>query len=327
MGMGQSGTMHGLIYSNDGSGNFTLFQELQGASDGFSHFVDVNNDNLQDLIVYGLIGSSNPFNGLYINSNGTLILDEDFPEFTAVRGSISASDIDNDNDVDLFISGFPESKLLLNNGDGSFAVDSTSVATTLNSSSLIFDVDGDNDLDIYIAGFTTQQGVFNQQYTNLGNATFIESNNSTFEPTSEGKLAQVDIDSDDDLDVFIIGRNPENEKVAKLYINEGFGQYTEAFSDTFEGVTNGSLGFGDIDGDLDIDIIISGVNDNFEFVTNIYLNQKLDIVSTSESSSIESEIAFFESRINRSQIEIQISQRLEGETIFTLLNIEGIEFQ
>lgn len=77
------------------------------------------------------------------------------------------------------------------------------------------------------------------------------------EAVRESSVAFADVDGDMDQDVLITGESQAGGRVAKLYKNDGAGQYTEV-STPFLGVVNGSSAFADVDGDMDQDVLITG---------------------------------------------------------------------
>uniref|UniRef100_UPI0024A944F7 FG-GAP repeat domain-containing protein n=1 Tax=Phaeodactylibacter xiamenensis TaxID=1524460 RepID=UPI0024A944F7 len=91
-------------------------------------------------------------------------------------------------------------------------------------------------------------GLFAQGFTEL---------NTMLEAVSESSVAFADVDGDMDQDVLITGESQAGGRVAKLYKNDGAGQYTEV-STPFLGVVNGSSAFADVDGDMDQDVLITG---------------------------------------------------------------------
>jgi hypothetical protein len=87
---------------------------------------------------------------------------------------------------------------------------------------------------------------------------------------SDGSVAFADVDNDSDLDLLITGNNGANS-IAKLYLNNGCGYFTELLGVPFSPVYNSSIAFADIDGDLDQDVLICGLA-NSGPVTELYIN-------------------------------------------------------
>jgi gliding motility-associated-like protein len=135
--------------------------------------------------------------------------------------------------------------------------------TGVAQSSIAFaDVDGDNDQDILITGldFDGQPpGVrIAKLYTNDGAGNFTEVLDTPFEGVEEGSIAFADVDGDNDQDVLITGRSDAGYS-AKLYTNDGSGNFTEAIWTPFQGVNESSIAFADVDGDNDQDVLITGI--------------------------------------------------------------------
>ena len=57
-----------------------------------------------------------------------------------------------------------------------------------------------------------------------------------------------------------------------LYTNDGVGNFSEAIDEFFEGVRTSSVAFSDIDGDNDLDVLISGEFISFSGITRLYIN-------------------------------------------------------
>lgn len=94
-----------------------------------------------------------------------------------------------------------------------------------------------------------------------------------FDGAYDGSIGFADIDGDGDEDLLITGeRTGALEGAAKLYENDGLGNFTLIEGTTFEAVSRSSLDFADIDGDGDQDVLIAGYNGNSDRVSNLYRN-------------------------------------------------------
>ena len=69
--------------------------------------------------------------------------------------------------------------------------------------------------------------------------------------------------------------------VTILYTNDGLGNFIEVTGTPFTNLASSSIGFSDIDGDTDLDVIISGLSGSP--VTNLYIND--NIVNTTDLSN------------------------------------------
>ncbi len=132
---------------------------------GGAAFLDFDNDGRQDLffVTGGETVKSGraPRNALYRNLGGGK-----FADVTARSGlgtlpfygmGVAAGDFDNDGHTDLFVTGYPASALLHNNGDGTFT-NVTGRAGVQNAgrwgaSAAWFDYDRDGRLDLFVANY------------------------------------------------------------------------------------------------------------------------------------------------------------------------------
>ncbi len=200
---------------------------------------------------------------LYKNDgSGTFSLDQQSSLVPVDLSSVAFADIDNDQD--LLITGRDVfdgkvSKLYENNGSGAFTEVSSPFEGVLFGSVAFTDVDGDDDQDVFITGENSWNERVSKLYINDGNGVFEESSDNFFDGVRLDSIAFADIDGDNDQDLLITGQNSSDERISKLYRNDGSGIFNE-ISSPFEGVYFGSVGFADIDGDNDNDILITGSN-------------------------------------------------------------------
>lgn len=127
------------------------------------------------------------------------------------------------------------------------------------------DVDDDGDLDLIgISGGTTAR-----LFKNNGVGTYIEEQNGFINDPVEN-IRFVDIEGDNDLDVFVI-RNISTtgiDRVYDIYENNGVGGFTKhqisGITTNFNNVNSAlQFAFGDVDGDNDMDMTISGLTTQF----------------------------------------------------------------
>jgi len=128
------------------------------------------------------------------------------------------------------------------------------------------DVDGDGDADLLVVGNETGDPENAQPsatlYENEGDGTFSPMD-AGLTGVSAGAAAFGDFDDDGDPDLVITGNeggfSAENLPVnsARIYENEGDGSFTP-LNAGIEGVTVGSVDWGDVDGDGDLDLVLTG---------------------------------------------------------------------
>ena len=125
--------------------------------------IDVDGDNDLDLyFVQGgsmfSIGKEQNANQLFINENG------DFINTTDHSGSgdmgfgmgVASGDVDNDGDLDLYITNFGKDSLLRNEGNGTFTDVTIHAGFTdegWTTGSVFFDFDRDGDLDLFVTRY------------------------------------------------------------------------------------------------------------------------------------------------------------------------------
>jgi len=268
------------LYINNGNGNFVDRNRLPIGEVGYSNmaFADVNGDEHEDVIITGRNRLGLRTVRLYINNgNGSFIEKTDVPFHQVERGGIAFSDIDEDGDEDVLISGItPDgirlTNLYLNDGDGNFTEEQETPFVNLAYGAAIFsDLNGDSHEDLLIAGQTDGGERITRMYTNDGNGHFTEQTNTPFAGVFMCSIEVADVNGDDAQDVLITGRSQSSGSIARLYTNDGGGHFTELASASFEGVGNGAGKFSDVNGDGHQDILIIGAG-SWGASARLYLN-------------------------------------------------------
>lgn len=273
------------LYINDGEGNYSLDQgsNIEGLSSGDLSFGDIDNDNDLDLIVTGRNTNMTRRTELYLNDGSGVFTVQSQVQFESVAGSkVELGDLNNDGLLDVVLIGFTGSEaqtnVYLNTGNATFTEVSTIFEDVFLGDIAIFDADNDTDNDVLITGSGNSNNRVSELYLNNGDGTFIESSNSLTGSISSS-VAVADIDSDNDLDIIISGLSLVNglqEPSTTLYINNGMGEYT-ASTQSFINVGRGNVVFEDIDNDQDLDIFISGVDEDDAIIYSFYLNDGLGV--------------------------------------------------
>jgi hypothetical protein len=271
------------LYFNDGIGNFSeiLGTPFDGVYFSALAFSDVDGDGDQDILITGTNNSSQLTAKLYLNNGSGIFSINPSTPFTPVNnGTINFNDIDNDGDQDVLITGLYTfnqrmTKLYSNDGLGNFSeILGTSFEPVNYSAASFSDLDGDNDQDLLISGVNNANLRITKLYTNDGFGNFQEVLGTPFEEVEDGSISISDIDGDNDNDIFITGNNNSNQKIAKLYENDGLANFTESIGTLFPGVFSSSSVFSDIDGDNDADLLFTGYDSSsfFQTITKLYQN-------------------------------------------------------
>ncbi len=164
-------------------------------------------------------------------------------------------------------------------------------------SSIAFsDVDGDGDKDVLITGENSSGDQITKLYTNNGMGAFTEITGTSFDGVARGSITFSDVDGDEDEDVLITGENSSSVRIAKLYINDGLGTFTEMTGTPFDGVAFSSTAFSDVDGDGDEDVLITGWTSSGDRITKLYTNDGMgtftEVTGTPFEGVIEGLVAF-----------------------------------
>ena len=131
------------------------------------------------------------------------------------------------------------------------------------------DIDLDGDIDLLITGTSP---VTSTLYENDGNGQFTAISQPAIVNVYTGASEFADVDNDGDMDLLMTGTTSSPAATANLYINDGTGNFTILAGTTFEASYGGDIDFGDIDGDNDADLIMTGKNASGNIFSKLYLN-------------------------------------------------------
>jgi hypothetical protein len=298
----------GISFRHDygGSGRRYIVEIAGGGVLAF----DYDSDELPDLFFINgapLPGAEGPRrpNALYRNrGDGTF---QDVTEEAGLAGEGygmggAASDIDNDGDLDVFVTAFGENQLYLNRGDGTFRRAGKEHGLgdpRWSTSAAFFELDGDGFLDLYVANYldftfanhrecvSPTAGItaycHPQEYAGAPDVLYRNRGDGAFENVSaasgigalaEGKglgVVALDFDDDGDLDLYVANDTTRNY----LFRNDG-GRLREvgveagvAYNE--QGLAEAGMGVDAADADRDgrLDLVVT----NFDFENNtLYKN-------------------------------------------------------
>jgi len=237
-----------VLYHNNGDGTFTDVSKQAGilAEGGWFGLgvvtADVDGDGWTDILV---ANDSTP-NQFYRNQHdGTFVDDGVMTGFAYSNDGreqagmgIEVADIDQDGDLDIFVTNFSHDYCTLNINDGSGFLEDVSVRVGLVEPTVrflgwgtaLFDAENDGDIDILIgnghvypqveaADIGTSYMQRKQLFENRGNLRFQEvqpDGGALEQPGLSRGLAAGDIDGDGDIDLFLTNNNG----VPDLIMNE-----------------------------------------------------------------------------------------------------------
>lgn len=274
------------LYLNDGTGNYskapdTNFPQVFNPS---IVFVDIDGDDNEDLYISGTDVVDDGHNTFFKNDgtgNFTRFPSNILSNISPWSHQAAFSDIDHDGDQDLCLIGgdFVSSlhaKLYFNDGTGNFTEDTLSILQAVEKGTVDFiDIDNDGDQDLLITGridFDVPHSTM--LYENDGTGKFELLSRSNLRQFSRSAVACSDIDGDGDQDFVISGKTDlQIDSIQTvIYKNNGDGVFIEMNNTDFDLFLLNSLDFGDIDGDGDEDLLVSGSDSEMNVVTKLYEN-------------------------------------------------------
>lgn len=256
-----------------------LFPAAQGILGHAAGWGDVDGDGLIDLYIGTFRKAGRPDNLFFRNAGPTFRLDEQPPLRIASRatGTLFA-DLDNDGDLDLYISSMPQPKndipgcsLFQNDGTGQFtnisAQNGACPPDFGGRSATVLDFDGDGLLDLLVGedplpGYNGSKTKSTRLFRNLGDLKFEDASRVVGLPVDVPGLgvAAGDVNNDGWPDFFVAAQNGGN----RLLINDGQGKFRESpgSRDVFHWPASGGdnmicgVCFGDVNRDGWLDIVL-----------------------------------------------------------------------
>lgn len=233
---------------------------------------DYDRDNDLDVLILG--SSEESPNTTKLFQNGVNGFSEVAIPFPGVAfGSADWGDIDNDNDLDLAISGETSTgeyitKIFRNDGQNYFTELAVNIVGVYRSSVAWGDCDNDGDQDLLVCGATGTQPLYapvSRVYRNNGDGSFTDLNLG-LTGIHNGSARWIDYNHDGYMDIFITGAG-----ITKLYKNYGRLVFMDS-GISLPGYTDCDADWTDYDQDGDTDLIICGQSGGNER-TRIYRNE------------------------------------------------------
>ncbi|MBN2776709.1 MAG: T9SS type A sorting domain-containing protein [Bacteroidales bacterium] len=277
-----------LLYSN--ISNSQIFEEvteveIQEMSDGDVDWGDYNNDGLMDFVITGrkfVESVVHYYFIIYENNGNNHFVELDYSFVGIEDGSLDWGDYNNDNYLDMAISGFHlendifdvYSEVLKNNCDSAFSwIENENFIRTCTGEMKWGDYNTDGKSDLLQCGITKQGYVKANVYSNMNKDSF-----NLFLSISKGKDGNIDwgdYNNDGYLDFVITGWVLDS-KETRVFKSQGDTVFIEQTQFNFSDVMYGSVEWGDYNNDGFLDILISGDDNDWLRITKIYQNIKGD---------------------------------------------------
>ncbi|RLD38411.1 MAG: hypothetical protein DRI74_03910, partial [Bacteroidetes bacterium] len=302
-----SGSYYLHLYISNGS-DFVQTNIDNGLYKAKGRIIDLNNDGQAEVVLIGL--SSNLSTGkvkFYIfeydaTSNpvfNKIDVSDQIASLSAA--SFDLGDIDNDQDIDLVMSGFSAAVGLKSyvyenvtemSGSYQFVAIENDLVATIEGTNNLIDFDGDGDLDVVITGTSIAGDVF-EIYENQiidGSSTWSLLENTGLVPMRLGKVDLGDFNGDGYSDLLYSGLVGGAGKVTNL---SEFNPTDNSFSDSafdVSDIIDADVEFGDLEGDGDLDFAISGESrtESGKYLFRAYVNVRNESAIVLEEESAKS---------------------------------------
>ncbi|NRD20213.1 T9SS type A sorting domain-containing protein [Winogradskyella eckloniae] len=186
---------------------------------------------------------------------------------TGLNGIVEVKlvDLNNDSYLDILATGYNNDSFAWypNDGAGNFLTENIISNTIIGASGMaVGDINNDTHLDIAISAYSNDEVVW---FSNDGTGTFtLETNKIDNTLNAPGAVKLKDIDNDGDLDA-VVGTAAYSGDVIEIFRNDLIPGGTVSFIKDATSVTTGKVGifnleFEDIDGDSNLDLLVSEVS-------------------------------------------------------------------
>lgn len=304
-----SSNKYASLYRNLGESGDYLFEEVfntgmkQHCDEMFFNTIsigDYNNDGYNDIIIMCYDDNGRSID-LYKNEAGTGKFElqqcalpkdgsgEPGKFHPASNGAVMFGDMNNDGWLDIFYTGYSNIsrgiRVYLNQQDGTFKdVTPDNIEGSFESQSVLADVNGDGVLDIVVTGHGDNWARYSSIYYNSVNPetkkpefSHSPSEENGIIPINKANLLIADFNNDGRMDLVVNGYDGASDLTRVYYQDENRKFKLDNQFPVFP-TKEGGINMGDIDGDNNMDVIISGykgtdTGDAYDTPVRIYKNQ------------------------------------------------------
>jgi len=242
----------------------------------------------EDTLLYGISDGNGGYDtaAIFLLVMGVPVFEEITINLDSVAfGNAEWGDYDDDGDLDILITGEKQGGVniysVYENDDGQFtkvspglSVEDYGVRCNNDRSIGWCDLDGDNRLEFILTGETTDNEYITEIYDPVEQIHFTTGLPGIF----NGSVDWGDYDQDGDPDLLITGETTGSSQITEIYRNDGRGDEWSEW--VFTPVSNvlpdleASQGvWADLDNDQDLDIILTGMDEDGALLKYIYWNE------------------------------------------------------
>lgn len=248
-----------------------------------------------------------------------------FPSMNSA--TMISGDVNADGSLDLLLLGqdamYNEvSQLYINDGKGTYGVAKNIQLEGVELGAAAFtDVQNNGYHDLLLTGLNKAGFPIAYLYKNDSQGNFTKTD-TAIEGVYYSAVAFEDVNKDGFQDFILSGLNEEFKPITKLYINTGDGQFLAADASTFEGVYDGNIHFVNLTDSPTQDVVISGKNQQGEWITKLYENDGSGKFTAKESfiNSIEARNIAFSDVDNDGDLDVIITAKYNQVETNVMLN-------
>lgn len=262
------------LYLGNGDRTFTKTTAgLEGGEGGSSSIADLDGDGHLDLLITGRTDNQSVDTKIYLGHGDGTFSAKDAGLTDVEFGAHSIADVNGDGHLDILLTGSEFANdnkriatLYLGDGSGGFSPANAGLTGVSLSSTSIADVNGDEHPDLLIAGYDGSAAT-TTLYLGDGNGAFSPAN-AELTDVVVAATAIADVDGDGHQDLVTSGLDSNEpgpagleKATTTLYLGTGNGDFSPANAGLTD-LAEGSISIADIDGDQDLDLLITGRSEN-----------------------------------------------------------------
>lgn len=269
-----NGKLLTAIYRNNRTSFTRMNVNLPAVRDGSVQCGDFDNDGDMDILITGETHNKALLSKVYLNKGNHHFTDAGFSMIPVYYGDAQWADYDKDGDLDILLTGESYNdrfvgKIYKNEGNGKLTETPINITPVKLSAAKWGDFNNDGWIDFIISGETYAGRIVTKIYRNNGKGGFSDTQ-TILQGAKAGNIDLGDYDHDGDLDIVITGESYERA-ITIVYQNQGKFVF-ENIHAGLPGVSMGGAYWGDYDKDGDLDILLLGLDNCFDFNGKLFRN-------------------------------------------------------